>query len=69
VIEHGELAYPVANLRFTHSYVAAMAGVQAVGSELRTLAGDGAGMASRVPALRIDGFRLGLPAAAEVAHA
>ena len=55
MIEDGELAYPVKNLRFTQSYVKAMAGVQAVGSEARTLIHDFAG-AAHVPALKLESF-------------
>ncbi len=35
LIEHGELAAPVRNLRFTQSYVEALAGTEAVGRETR----------------------------------
>lgn len=56
VIEDGELAYPVKNMRFTQSYVAALAHVTAVGCELRTLMDEFGGV-TRVPALRIEGFR------------
>ena len=54
-VENGELAYPVKNLRFTQSYVEALARVQAVGREPRTLTDEFFG-ATRAPALKIEGF-------------
>lgn len=54
-IEDGELAYAVKNLRFTQSYVQALAKVQAVSRERRTLAEEFGG-AKRVPALKIEAF-------------
>ena len=56
MIENGELAYPVKNLRFTQSYVQALADVQAVGRESRLLASEWGSIASRVPALKISRF-------------
>ncbi len=53
LIEAGELAYPVKNLRFTQSYADAMANVAAVGSEERMLIGEFGGLANRVPALKV----------------
>ena len=55
-IEKGELVYPVKNLRFTQSYVEALANVEAVGSETRLLVSEFGGLATRVPALKINGF-------------
>ena len=55
LIENGELAYPVKNLRFTQSYVKALAEVQAVGRDTRTLMDEFVG-ATRVPALKIERF-------------
>ena len=55
LIENGELAYPIKNLRFTQSYVKALAEVQAVGRETRTLMDEFVG-ATRVPALKIERF-------------
>jgi predicted Zn-dependent protease len=55
MIEDGELTYPVKNLRFTQSYVEAMAGVQAVGRDMKTLVQD-VGGTSCVPALKIERF-------------
>jgi predicted Zn-dependent protease len=54
LIENGEIAYPVKNLRFTQSYVQALAGVEAVGRETRLMSvwlG-----ATRVPALKLKAF-------------
>lgn len=56
MIEDGELAYPVKNLRFTQSYVEALRGVEAVGRELRLLYEDRMGLATMVPALKIAAF-------------
>ena len=55
LIENGEIVAPVRNLRFTQSYLDALAGVSAVGSDLRTLRGS-FGAAVVVPALRIDAW-------------
>lgn len=56
MIENGEIAYPVKNLRFTQSYVQALAEVEAVGSEGRLLIAMYGAMAARVPALKIRRF-------------
>jgi PmbA protein len=56
LIENGELAYPVKNLRFTHSYVGALADVEAVGKESHLLLGEFGGFAVRVPALKVHSF-------------
>ena len=56
MIEDGQLSYPVKNLRFTQSYVEAMAGVDAVGSQRKLVLNEG-GFATMVPALRIQGFK------------
>lgn len=55
LIERGELTTPVKNLRFTQGYVPALAGVEMIGQEARTLAGGYAG-AARVPALKLREF-------------
>lgn len=39
LVENGQIVAPVRNLRFTQSYLDALAGVEAVGSERRTLRG------------------------------
>jgi predicted Zn-dependent protease len=54
LIEHGELTTPVRNLRFTQSYVEALAGTEAVGREARHVwAGPGIYSA---PALKLTAF-------------
>jgi predicted Zn-dependent protease len=54
LVEGGKIVGPVRNLRFTQSYLAALAGTVAVGSERRTLRGDFGGVL--VPAVRIEGW-------------
>ena len=54
LVEDGKIVGPVRNLRFTQSYLAALAGVTAVGSERRTVRGDFGGVL--VPSVRIDGW-------------
>jgi predicted Zn-dependent protease len=54
LVEDGRIVGPVRNLRFTQSYLAALAGTVAVGSERRTLRGDLGGVL--VPSVRIDGW-------------
>lgn len=54
LVEGGRIVGPVRNLRFTQSYLAALAGTVAVGRERRTLRGDFGGVL--VPAVRIDGW-------------
>jgi predicted Zn-dependent protease len=54
LVEDGLIVGPVRNLRFTQSYLDALAGVRAVGSRRRALRGF-LGVAV-VPALRIDGW-------------
>jgi PmbA protein len=54
LVEDGRIVGPVRNLRFTQSYLDALAGVTAVSRERKTLKGFlGAAV---VPALRIDGW-------------
>jgi predicted Zn-dependent protease len=53
-IERGELAYPVKNLRFTQSYVSALANVESVGRDVWTVGEDAS--AARVPALKLREF-------------
>jgi len=55
-IQDGELAYPVKNLRFTQSYVEALAQAEAIGSETRLILQAEEGLATLTPALRIAGF-------------
>ncbi len=54
LVEGGRIVGPVRNLRFTQSYLAALAGTVAVGSERRTIRGDFGGVL--VPPVRIDGW-------------
>jgi PmbA protein len=54
LVEGGRIVGPVRNLRFTQSYLDAIAGVVAVGRERKTLRGFLGG--SVIPALRIEAF-------------
>lgn len=54
LVEGGRIVAPVRNLRFTQSYLDALAGVSAVASDRRTLKGFLGGVV--VPAVRIDGW-------------
>jgi predicted Zn-dependent protease len=54
LVERGEIVGPVRNLRFTQSYLAALAGVEAVGRDRRRVAGDFSPVV--VPAVRIAAF-------------
>ena len=54
LVEGGEIVGPVRNLRYTQSYVDALAGVAAVGSERRCLVGFLGAVV--VPAIRIEGW-------------
>lgn len=56
MIENGELAYPVKNLRFTQSYVQALAEVEAISQQTRLFENDFAAGGMRVPALKISRF-------------
>ena len=54
LVESGRIVGPVRNLRFTQSYLAALAGTVAVGRDRRTVKGDFGGVL--VPSVRIDGW-------------
>jgi predicted Zn-dependent protease len=54
LVEGGRIVGPVRNLRFTQSYLEALAGTTAVSRERRTLRGDYGGVV--VPAVRIDNW-------------
>ena len=54
LVEDGQIRGPVRNLRFTQSYLQALAGVEAVGSERRLLRGDLGAVV--VPSVRIEAF-------------
>jgi len=56
LIENGELAYPVKDLRFTQSYVEALADVESVSGETRLLTSEFGGQTTRVPGLKIRSF-------------
>jgi len=56
MIEDGEIAYSVKNLRFTQSYVQALAEVEQVGSQTRLLLNDFGAISTRVPAVKIASF-------------
>jgi predicted Zn-dependent protease len=56
MIENGELTFPVKNLRFTQSYVHALAEVSAVSQDTRLQLSEFGNIAVRVPALKIKSF-------------
>jgi len=56
VIEDGEVAYPVVNMRFTQSILEALSNATAVGRDT-ALASEFFLSSARVPALRVEGFR------------
>lgn len=56
MIENGEVTYPVKNLRFTMSYIQALANVEAVGQAVHLLVSDFGGLSNRIPALKIRDF-------------
>ncbi len=56
LIEKGEIAYPIKNLRFTQSYLEALNHVDVIGSEPRMLSSMGAIGRTSVPALKLNRF-------------
>jgi predicted Zn-dependent protease len=56
LIENGEIAYPVKNLRFTQSYLEALNHVEMIGKEPRLLLGMGGMARDSVPALKLSKF-------------
>jgi predicted Zn-dependent protease len=56
LIEHGEIAYPVRNLRFTQGYLEALNHVEMVGRKPRLLLGLGDLARDSVPALKLAQF-------------
>ncbi len=56
-IENGAIAYPVTNLRFTQSYVTALAQVSAVSNLAPLLKTQYGEVYARVPALKVEHFR------------
>jgi len=57
LVENGEIAYPVKNLRFTQSYLKALNHVEAIGQETRLLSGVVNYARDSVPALKVSQFR------------
>ena len=55
LIENGRISHPVKNLRFTQSYVAALAGVEAAGKGTKLVLNE-VGFATKVPALKLSSF-------------
>jgi predicted Zn-dependent protease len=55
LIENGQVAHPVKNLRFTQSILEALSNVELIGRE-SALAGEFFFSPSRVPALKISSF-------------
>lgn len=55
MIEDGQITHPVKDLRFTQSYVDALAGVELVGRESKLVLNE-VGFATRVPALKLSSF-------------
>ena len=55
LIEDGRITHPVKDLRFTQSYVEALAEVEAVGSQSKLMLNE-VGFATKVPALKISRF-------------
>ncbi len=56
LIENGEIAYPVKNMRFTQSYVEALNGVEGLGRERRLLMGWFGMGRDAVPAVKLSRF-------------
>ena len=55
MIENGQITHPVKDLRFTQSYVEALAGVELVGRDSKLILNE-VGFATRVPALKLSSF-------------
>jgi predicted Zn-dependent protease len=56
LIENGEIAYPVKNLRFTQSYLEALNNLVSIGSQAKMLEGMGGIGHDSVPALKLGKF-------------
>jgi predicted Zn-dependent protease len=56
LVEQGEVTRPLVNLRFTQSILDALGSVSMLGADLKTVAAGWGGMATCVPALRVDEF-------------
>ena len=57
LVENGEIAHPVKNLRFTQSYLEALNHVELVGRQTRLLGGMGIPRCDSIPALKLARFR------------
>jgi PmbA protein len=57
MVESGEIAYPVKNLRFTQSYLQALANVQSIGQDTRLLKSEYGSHAKYIPALKLSSFK------------
>lgn len=57
LVENGEIAYPIKNLRFTQSYLEALNRVELIGRRTHLLGGMGGILRHSVPALKLGGFR------------
>ena len=55
LIEDGRISHPVKNLRFTQSYVEALAGVEGISRNTKLILSE-VGFATRVPALKLKSF-------------
>ncbi len=55
LIENGQITRPIKDLRFTQSYVEALAGVENIGSESKLILNE-VGFATKVPALKLSSF-------------
>ncbi len=56
MIEDGEVTFPVKNLRWTMSYVKALANVEAAGKAAHLIVADFGRISSHIPALKVNGF-------------
>jgi predicted Zn-dependent protease len=56
LIENGEVAGPIRNLRFTQSIPDAFSRISAIAGDTRLVGAEYTGIAARVPAVRIDGW-------------
>ena len=56
LVEKGEIAYPVKNLRFTQGYLEALNHVEMIGRDTRLLSGMGGLARDSVPALKLGKF-------------
>lgn len=57
MVENGEIAYPVKNLRFTQPYVRALANVESIGRDTRLLKSEYGTHAKYIPNLKLSSFK------------